>query len=117
VNVLLLEDDRNLQRATARLIRYTYPDAAISVTNTCAKTIALLQHERFDLVVSDFEVLDGTGDAVLYWVREMQPHLVARFVFFSGSSGLEKLHDKVIEKGCTVEEFVDQLRGFIGGVQ
>lgn len=115
MKVLLLEDDRELQRATSRLIHYTFREAVVSVTDTCAKAIALLQHENFDLVVSDFQVTDGTGDAVLSWIREMQPKLLARFVFFSGSSGLEKLHDKVIEKGCEVAEFVAKLRGFVEG--
>jgi response regulator RpfG family c-di-GMP phosphodiesterase len=117
MNVLLLEDNQQLQRVTTRLIRSAFADAAVSVTDTCAKAIALLQHECFDFIVSDFEVLDATGDKVLRWVREMRPQLVARFVFFSGSLDLEKLHDKIIEKGCTADEFVAQLRQFVGGVQ
>lgn len=114
MNVLLLEDDRQIQRSTLRLIQYAYEHAEVSIVETCAQAIALLSQRPFDLVVADFRVLDGTGDAVLCWVRQMQPQLLSRFVFFSGSEEVYALHDKIIDKGCTADEFIDRLHKFIG---
>lgn len=116
MNVLLLEDDKQLQKMTTRLVKRAFEDIAITVTvvDSVPKAIAMLQHFSYDLVVSDFNVLHGTGGEVLAWLRVEKPHTVDRFIFFSGAPDVTKLHTKVIEKGCTADEFVDQLRKLTG---
>lgn len=113
MKVLLLEDKMELQRTTTRMIKRAYPAADVQVTARCSETIAAIQLEDFDLVVCDFEVLDGKSDRVLAWVRDHEPELLHRFVFFSGSPEPTKLHDKYISKGCHLDEFVEQMHKFV----
>jgi response regulator of citrate/malate metabolism len=112
VNVLLLEDDAQLQKMTARLLKRAFENVAVAITtvDSVPKAIAMLQHFTYDLVISDFNVLHGTGGDVLAWLHVEKPHVASRFIFFSGADEPKKLHDKVIEKGCTSDEFIDQLR-------
>lgn len=116
MNVLLLEDDQQLQKMTTRLLKRTFENVTVTVTivDSAPKAIAMLQHFAYDLIVSDFNVLHGTGGDVLTWLRAEKPHIVDRFIFFSGAIEVPKLHTKVIEKGCTADEFVDQLRKLTG---
>ena len=114
MKVLLLEDQVVLQKCTSRLIRHTLGDnTSVDITDSVPTTIALLQHAVYDLIVSDFDVICGTGGDVLTWVREFQPHMVTRFVFFTGSHEAWELHDKVISKGISVDEFKEQLRAHL----
>jgi DNA-binding response OmpR family regulator len=112
MRVLLLEDEKHLQKATSQLIRRTFeePDITIDIVDDAPKAIAMLQQHSYDFMLSDFSVLRGTGGDVLVWIHEHQPHMVERFVFFSGCSTLDLLHHKVIQKGVGVDEFVDSLR-------
>jgi hypothetical protein len=61
-------------------------------------------------MLSDFSVTRGTGGDVLIWIHKNQPHMIERFVFFSGCTTLDLMHHKVIEKGIEIDEFVKQLR-------
>ena len=116
MKVLLLEDNLSMQKATTRMLRHVCgKDVDLRVVDSCAGAIEFLQIEAFDLVVSDYEVLDGTADALLRWVREVRPNLLPRFIFFSGTSGLDRLHDKVIDKGDPAD-FIAQIRVFVEGL-
>lgn len=120
MKVLLLEDDSQVARATMRMLRRAFGDAIVIREVKCVigaiEAIEALVMEPVDLILSDYEVLGGTADELLHWVKAERSDLLPRFVFFSGTRGLDKLHDKVIEKGCTPDEFTTRLRAFIGAV-
>jgi len=115
MRVLLLEDEATLQRATSRMIRRTFSptEITIDVVDSVPKAVAMLQHFAYDLVVSDFNVNGGTGGDLLIWIRANRPHMVERFVFFSGANHLDLWHNKIIAKGVDPSEFVEKLRGYV----
>jgi CheY-like chemotaxis protein len=115
MRILLLEDSKDLQKATARLLRHTFApiDVTIDIVDNVPGTIELLQQQRYDFVLSDYVVLRGNGGDVLNWIIANQPHMTERFVFFSGSSSLRQLHPKVIAKGVDVSEFVTLLQHYL----
>ena len=115
MKVLHLEDEKDMQRATARLLRHTFNDLnlAIDVADTASGAIELLQQNNYDFVLSDYVLLRGNGGHVLEWIRTNQPAMVERFVFFSGSSSLHLLHHKVIAKGIDIAEFVEKLQRYL----
>ena len=114
MRVLLIEDDPALQRATTRLIhRALGSRAAVSICGTAGSAAFLLGACMFDLILSDYDLGTSTGADVLEYLRDRQPEMVDRFVFFSGTDGLTKIHPKVIEKGIDVETFVQQLQGYL----
>lgn len=118
MRVLLIEDDASLQRSTGRLIRRAFSPAeiVIDVADAPKSAIALLEANTYDFVLSDFNINGGTGGEVLTWIQANQPHMVARFVFFSGANHLDLWHDKIISKGIGPSEFVEQLRTHVGAV-
>lgn len=117
MKVLLLEDNLSMQKATTRMLRRVCGnDVDLRVVDTCTDAIALLQLESFDFVVSDYEVLDGTADTLLRWVRATRPDLLPRLVLFTGTCGLEHLHDKIIDKGSP-DAFIAQMRTFVAGLR
>ena len=98
-------------KATAmKLIRRTFeePDITIDVVDTAPSAIEKLKGNSYDFMLSDFSVNRGTGGDVL--IHEHQPHMIERFVFFSGCTTLDLMHHKVIQKGIGVDEFVASLR-------
>lgn len=114
MRVLLLEDDLQLQRTTARLIRRTFKaEITIDIVDTAAGAIALLEVNAYAFVLSDFNVREGTGGDVLAWIQANQRHMTERFVFFSGAENLDLWHGKIIEKGIDSTTFVDLLRGYV----
>jgi CheY-like chemotaxis protein len=110
VKILLMEDERSLQKAVPRMIRAALgDDVDIDVTDSVPTAIAMLQHTHYDAIVSDYDVLRGTGADLLAWVRAEQPTLVARFVFFTGNNDVKEFHTKIITKGICIDDFVAQL--------
>lgn len=115
MRVLLIEDDASLQRATSRLIRRTFSptEIVIDIVDAPKGAIALLETNRYDFVLSDFNINGGTGGEVLIWIDKYQPYMNERFVFFSGANHLDRWHDKIIAKGIDSTEFVEQLRNYV----
>lgn len=128
--VLLIEDDGVLARTTTRLLRSMFPQCEVTLVLTASSAIAELVMRGDDgvdpdLILSDFDLhpevyipggLDTrTGGTVLMWIREHRPDLEKRFVFFTGNPGVaEEFTDRVIMKGCPVDEFRVKLRAFLG---
>lgn len=114
-NVLILEDDPAVARATVKMTLAALQPYAptCTVVDRVRTAITYASDGDFDLIVSDYNVLDGTGAELLAFLRADRPQLVPRFVFHTGDpEAVNKLHDKVIEKGCGFEIFVAQLRDY-----
>ena len=112
MKILYLEDDCSMQKCGPRLIWAALgDDVMVDVTDSVPKAIALLQHFRYDAIISDFMVEWGTGVDLLKWVREERPALVDKFVFFTGDKNdVKKEHGKIIEKAIRLDDFIEQLR-------
>jgi DNA-binding NarL/FixJ family response regulator len=108
VRVLHVEDDEVLQRATRRLLAKLYESPDIVQVDTAAAAVEALAATDFDLVISDYDLREGTGGDVFAWITENRPHLVARFVFLSADERAPALARTVV-KPCTVAELRDEL--------
>lgn len=107
--VLLVEDYPATQAAVRRALRSAFEDCEVEVTSSARDAIALLDRIRFDLVVSDYHLADGSkGSEVLDHLRRTQPDMPPRFVFFSSDPAVSKLHSKAISKDDAAR-FVDLL--------
>ncbi len=100
MSILLVEDDPLVARATARLLRLRHE---VTVAGGVAEALAALAGRAFDVVVSDFDLGDGTGDEVLARAAEVQP--AARRVLYSGVSCRgARFAQRVVQKPATLEE-------------
>jgi DNA-binding response OmpR family regulator len=80
--VLLVEDQPLFRRALVRILsRFeTIPCSSV------VEAEAALRTATFDAVVSDVELLDGTGIDLFHRVRPARPDQAERFVFASGAA-------------------------------
>lgn len=80
MRILHLEDDSALQKVVARGLK-RHLDAAVTTVARPGDAITALQLDTFDIIVSDYNVIDGTGQDLLDWVRANRPS--QPFVFLS----------------------------------
>jgi DNA-binding response OmpR family regulator len=80
--VLLVDDQPSLRRALARILSRFETIACC----TLAEAEAVLRVSTFDAVVSDVQLVDGSGIDLFHRVRGARPELAGRFVFASGAA-------------------------------
>lgn len=104
--VLLIEDDPAMQRATTRMIKRIFPSAQVLVADNYASAVGDLQAHRVAMVVSDVNILGAeSGVDVFRWVQEHQPHLVDRYVFFTGGNPqVAQVHYRYLEKPASIAD-------------
>lgn len=86
MHILHIEDDSSVQVLVQRLLGRAFPGCEITAVASAKLAISALAAIEFTLVISDFDVLDGTGADVLNWLRANR--LNQRFMFFSGNEAI-----------------------------
>lgn len=98
--ILLIEDEPARQDDMVRLFKRIYPSAAVEIADNAIDANAQIDANRYDLIVSDFDLADGTtGGDVLDHLHDKHPKLVNRFLFVSGNSIVQDMHPYWIMKG------------------
>ncbi len=112
LEVLVVEDDKHLQKAYPRMIRKMYPTAEVFVVDNYVAAIGYLETHPIKLVISDVNIIgQKTGVDVFEWVRAHQPHLVDKYVFVTGGNPqVEQFHYRYVEKPGTQEDIYDAIR-------
>lgn len=90
MRILHIEDSEILQRVIGRNLVRRFGCELTTVDNPEA-AIAALQAGSFDIVVSDYNIIGGTGGQVLDWVRANKPG--QPFMFLSDD-------DKIVSSGA-----------------
>ncbi len=82
-SLLLAEDEPILLTVMTSL----FEDEGYAVTpvESGLATIALLDQEDFDVVVSDWSMDEGSGEDVIRWIQKSKPWLDERIVFLTAS--------------------------------
>lgn len=82
--LLLADDDPILLMVMARLIG----DVGFAVTPCESGNAAIAQLDRgdFDVILLDWQMIDGTGGDVYKWLTTFRPWLVDRVVFLTGGT-------------------------------
>lgn len=114
--VLIVEDSPRAQVFARRLVVMAVSPRPVNVViaSSAEDAIALLRSFYFDLVVSDYDLGNSDGGQVLSYVQESIPHMLERFVFFSGSEEPARLlPGRVIDKCVAPDRFVSDLRAMI----
>jgi CheY-like chemotaxis protein len=82
--ILLIDDEPMALRVLGQLLGRTYE---VATADGYASAIGMLEHDdRFDAVLCDMMMLDGTGVDVHAWVCEHRPALAARMIFITGGT-------------------------------
>ncbi|MCB9849390.1 MAG: diguanylate cyclase [Phycisphaerales bacterium] len=83
LNILLIDDDPDHCELISRALRDGSRDVRIQCATNCSDALAALSREKFDLVLTDFNLEDGQADALLCFIREHQ--LACPTIVVSGS--------------------------------
>jgi PAS domain S-box-containing protein len=98
LRLLHLEDSRADAELIRALIAEEWPECTIKRVDTRPDFVAALQHEEFDLILSDFTLPAFNGLEALAFVRERG--LLTPFVFLSGTIG-EDYAVRALQHGAT----------------
>lgn len=85
MRILHIEDDLSLQKLVSRGLARKFTAEVVTVDSPDT-AIEALQTGNFDIVVSDYNIKDGTGGQVLEWVRANIP--TQRFMFLSDDDNI-----------------------------
>jgi CheY-like chemotaxis protein len=83
--LLLADDEPVLLMVMADLL--TEAGYAVSRVDSGHGAIALLQHDEFDAIVTDWNMDDGNGADVYRWIVQRKPWLAERVVFLADEEG------------------------------
>jgi DNA-binding NtrC family response regulator len=94
VQLLLIEDDLTDQMSFERFVKREKLPYDYQIAGSVAEAIEVLQARKFDLVLADHALGDGTA-------FDLFPHIpVATPVVFVTGSGDEDIAVKAMKKGC-----------------
>lgn len=113
LEILVVEDDKDLKKMYPRLIRKIFPAAEVSVVDNYHAAIGYLEsHPDIGYVISDVNIIgQKTGIDVFEWVQANRPELVDKYVFVTGGNPqVEQMHYRYLEKPLSGAE---QLREMI----
>jgi CheY-like chemotaxis protein len=83
--LLLADDEPVLLMVMADLLGEA--GFAVSRVDSGHGAILLLEHEEFDVIVTDWNMDDGNGADVYRWIAQVKPRLAERVVFLADEEG------------------------------
>ncbi len=116
--ILLVEDDAGYQELMATMLRKTYQ---FTMCSSAEEALEKLDHERFDLIISDINLMGMTGFEVLGRIKAAEPGKECPVVLCSGDHD-QFTREKAIAMGAagfipkpfdpqTVQDLVSKLIG------
>lgn len=87
MHILHIEDDKMVQALVTKLLSKMFPGVEVTTVDNAPEAINALGAVEFTLVISDFDLLQGTGGDVWDWLKANRPE--QRFMFFSGNEQMQ----------------------------
>ena len=115
MKVLVIEDDEQLQRFYQRFLKMLFNTTDVVAVDTASDAIVLLKTHEYDLVISDYNLADGSnGGEVLEWIRVNDTDLLDSYLMVSGNDDARKLNPpKLLAKPCTADDLREALHEFL----
>ncbi|RLC50853.1 MAG: hypothetical protein DRZ79_03740 [Candidatus Cloacimonadota bacterium] len=106
IKVLLVEDDLVDQMAFKRLVKEEKLPYDYKIAGSASAAIKILQEEKFDIVITDYNLGDGTAFDIFDYIIDTP------FIFITGG-GDEELAVKALKAGAFHYQIKDQLRNYL----
>jgi DNA-binding NtrC family response regulator len=91
LNILLVDDDRNLVTTLSHGLHKAMGNAiSVAVCFSGSEALSLLASERFDVVISDFNMPGPSGLELLHRIREDHREIVLVLITAYGTDALEE---------------------------
>ena len=106
ISVLLIEDDLVDEMALAKAVADSKLPYAITVARSVTEARATLCTHRFDIILADFSLADGTA-------FDLIDSFVGQLVIFTTGSGNEEVAARALELGVSDYLIKDPQRGYL----
>ena len=106
LRLLVIDDEIAIGRTLAIALGDEF---RVSTAASGREALAMLEHDRFDVVLCDLMMPDVSGMDVYERVVKDCPELASRFIFVTGGAFTERAHSFVAQTGITVLEKPFQL--------
>lgn len=90
MNILLVDDDPSIPDLLSRLLKPAIPNGAVTIAHSAKEGLSLMNNASFDVVVSDLNMPEMTGDRFLAEVQKRHPDTVR--LLFTSEPGSELTH-------------------------
>lgn len=97
IRVLLVDDEKELLKATKLYLENTKKNLQIIISNSASDALKLSKNEPFDVIISDFQMPNMDGLEFLKKIREMDKDIA--FIIFTGK-GREEVVIKALNLGA-----------------
>jgi DNA-binding NarL/FixJ family response regulator len=81
----------------------------LHVVDNPTDAIAAVENFAPDTILSDYDIVGGTGGDVLAYVQSKHPELVHRYLFISGNDVVQKIHPHWLEKPVKQTQVVEAI--------
>ena len=119
-HILLIEDFEEIRSWLAGLLREAFGEVNIAQAATVAQAFAFLDIQKFDLIVIDLNLPDGTGIDILHRVKTqgLTAHCIVATAYDDDAHLLPALHagaDGYLLKDQPGEQLIRDLHGILNG--
>ncbi|RMD48962.1 MAG: response regulator [Ignavibacteria bacterium] len=118
INVLLLDDDKNLVNTLSRILKLN--DCNVEQALTVSEAITKIESGNFNLLIADYYLTDGTAISILEKIKESGIEINS--IIISGMSDHEIKQacidagaDLFIEKPFKLQYFVECITNLLEG--
>jgi two-component system, NtrC family, sensor kinase len=121
--ILLIDQDESVLEAVGAILRRR--DHEVETAKSAADAMALLEKEKFDLVLADLNLAGTAGRNILHdWISARKPGLAKRCVWMRGVASLghpmqeaPSNGDCILQKPFKAAELLAAVDGVLGSVQ
>ena len=122
LNILLVDDDKNLVTTLSHGLRKAMGNAvSVDICLSGSETLSRLATQRFDVVISDFNMPGGSGLELLNKIRQDHREMVLVLITADGADALEeemhRLRIGYITKPFEPSRLVQIIHGLIRGAE
>jgi DNA-binding response OmpR family regulator len=116
IKFLVIDDAAFIRDLIKKALRDNFPGSTVHDSNSAKRAMAMTKSLRYDIVLSDWEMPEMSGEEFLRWLREQEHYSTTPFIMISSRSEKEyivkAIHAGVsdyIGKPFTAEELVAKI--------
>jgi DNA-binding response OmpR family regulator len=106
LRILHVEDDELVSKAFRRMMR-DHRVTSVASYNDAVLSIGL--DEKFDVIITDYDLGQFNGGGLYNWIRECRPDLEKRVIFLSGNDKAREYGTYFLEKPCTKARILETI--------
>ncbi len=96
IHFLIVDDEKLIAKMLKQTLEFLVPKCVIDIANSLSEGLDKLDAKQFDVIISDFELGDGTGLTLMLKAKKAYPSI--SFVLMSGGACIDER--EALQKGA-----------------